>query len=713
MNKKKKVLLSLMSLAVAATLVVGSAFAYFIVYDTAESGGNVGSVRLEVSPITVGHNEVFQTITNGGIVRESVNSSTSSANIKKDLTDIKLTTYSYGASSGPYNTFPSPCDYWVFASGSSAGLSFNSEYFRTDDGDVAYCVDFGLNATDADFDSTGYSKGIPGTTILNETTPVSDDVKRVLKVGFPNVKYGDVDVYDNPIYENAHSNEELEWATAVALYIAEGDAYHHDGSEWIEGQLRLDKMSIDNLDGDAFLIPYALYDPFDDEELQAADIAVSARLKQLVADILERADHVINVPNFYINVNDVFNDQQYDSNGVLTGYLVGPFVLEDNIGTAGLTLVDTDGNEIDPSRGIHFRDQAGNAITEFVLKDQFTTYPFYVYVPKEEKNTDIRVIAKITGFSYITPEEYSSFPMYYYWDGDPTHQKMVSCGYSVPTASVTISKSMYDNYTYWNPGDILTVKWTVKNAGNKSVVTRNIVSIYLENNDMSQYANQKDIVYLYPEETDASEIFADQFPSVRSELYSTDAETKAAAQLRDFRKDPTLYMTATKIDACSYKKGSLESMGTVVVNGKTYKAGYSFIVYGDALDGVGVGAEVGNAYEVDYASQFDETLNNLDEVSFKMCLASAANVHTMGEKLIIRVETQAMQYRNTSDAEWNELFRNSYKDAYGNYPAADAKWDSYWKTVAVNEYVIGTGENKPNNPLDNTPGQPNYNIGGN
>jgi hypothetical protein len=279
---------------------------------------------------------------------------------------------------------------------------------------------------------------------------------------------------------------------------------------------------------------------------------------------------------------------------------------------------------------------------------------------------------------------------------------MVYCQKIKPEEKVKISKAMYDEYTYWNPGDVLTVKWSVENTGTKSVVTRNIVSIYWENNNISTYGNHKDIVYIYPEKTNASDIFHNQFPTATT----------------DYRKDIKLFSSHC-LNTCSYK--TLGSMDIVYVNGKKYNAGYSFIVYGDALDGVGDGAEVGNAYEKNYNSSFDETLNNIDEVSFKLALASASNIYTQGQKLVIRVETQAMQYRNTSDADWNTIFKDSYcyygndthstssgmidhsnvpgKVQYNN-GSNKADWDSQWQTIATKEYVIGTGAVANNDPLN-------------
>lgn len=651
MNKKKKLLLSLSALVIALTMIVSGTFAFFVVYETDHDDATVGDVALKVSPITVGHNETYEII-NG--VETTINRSESSASIKKDLTSVTLTTYSYTGNS----ISDIPCEYWIY---SESGTLLNDVYFRTGNGAVAYCVDSGKNATDAKFEN-GFSLEVKGTTLLKETTPVSDDVKRVLKVGYPNVDYSE--------YRNAYSDAELEWATSVAIYIADASAYHHDGSLWQEGIIRLDKMDLENLDNDALLIPTASKYPAASDELTQASLENSARLKQLVADILERAEQVVNVPTFYLDDTYAINEPQYDSKGTLLGYKVGPFMLDNNIGAATFTIKNSSNQVVAGSTGVVFQDNAGK-----VFKTLESTYedPFYVFVPTSYKNVDLTITATVEGGEYL------NYPMYYYWDGNTTNQKMISCEKMAPTASITISKSMYDDYTYWNPGDVLTVKWTVENNGNKSVVTRNIVSIYWTNNDMSPYANQKDIIYLYPESVSASTIFADQFPATNKELES------GTESNRDFRKDPTLYQTAC-MATCSYK--TLGSMSAVTIAGEEYNAGYSFIVYGDALDGVGVGAETGNAYEINYNSKFDETLNNLDEISFKLCLGSVANIHTMNQQLVIRVETQAMQYRNTSDAEWDTLF------------GLTDETDSYWKTVATNEYVIGEGTVSPNNPMD-------------
>lgn len=698
MNKKKKIILSLIALCLAVTLVAGSAMAFFIAYETTNDVGTVGTVGLNVSPITVGHNAVYK-MNGNTVTSELINSSTSASTEKIDLSTAKLNTYSWKTVNGVHPA----CEYWVYSEG---GYALSDVYFRAKitgktysgsnaQGSVAYCVDDGKLATDATF-TNGYSNNTAGTTTLSETTVVSEDVKRVLEAGYPNVKYG--------AYDMAYNDSEMEWATSVAIFIAEGDAYNNSGEYFKDHVIRLDKMSIDGT-GDALLVPYCVRkgeSSFTSEDY-LAELATSTRLKQLVADILDAAERITVVDEFYINNVDAYAEPQYalekipsttagvvaGSDYKLKGYKVGPFYLDNTIGQATLTMNVSGSNSSDISKLV-FWDNAGN---EFTTLEATYNDPFYVYVPLSLKNADINITA--------TAKSKTAYPMYYYWDGNKAHQRMVVCEEVTPVSTVKIPSVMYDDYTYWNPGDVMTVHWSVENTGNKSVVTRHIVSLYWENNNLSTYGNQKDIVYIYPENTSASKIFAEQFPTASNQ----------------FLKDITKYKSAC-MSTCSYKQ--LGSMSTVYANGKKYNCGYSFIVYGDALDGTGEGSEIGDAFEQNYSTIFDETLANKDELAFKLCLSSAANNYTQGQKLVIKVETQAIQYRNTSDAEWDKLFKKSYcltgSDTHTNADGSitdhtlvphktvydtSSSWDSQWQTIAAQEYVIGTGNVSAADPMNN------------
>lgn len=776
MTRKKKILLSFTVAFMAVALVATGVFAYFIEYDWTKDDGRVGTVSVELSPINVSRTSVKERNPlngqpgKGSYTGKFINESTSTQGTKKDTSDgIKIATWSY------YNAVNDstldPSEYWLY--NNTGGLKVNDLFFRTsyttnsyasqalkDKSSVAYCVDPGLIATDSHFiswdggttiatniklDKNASGSNVPRELndykLLKESEKISDDVKRVLKVGFPNRNYSQ--------YRLANSDAELEWATSVAIYIAEGAAYktlntskktgtsgawkneaaaNGDKKEIRNNEFRLDRMELDERVTDQLMIPSAFFNPAS-EDAKEQELATAKRLKGLVADILEEADRVTSIPDFTLDgtrsivtpLNEKGKEYTSKKKELLTGYLVGPFYLNNTIGPATFTITDGDGRVVDQTaEGVHLVASATSTyhnvetneghetglkedpdrVMDKIGKVEYKS-PFYMYVPVANKYTSYTINARIDG------EQYKNYPMYYYWSGNEAEQRMISCKKVAPTAAVKVSNAVYDECNYWNPGDVLTVRWNVNNTGTKSVVTRNIVSIYWEQNDINQFANHKDIVYLYPENCDSTDIYYDQF-GIFPEGYKTSC-----------------------MQGCSYR--SLGSMAPVYVNGKKYDAGYSLVIYGDALDGVGYGAEIGDSVEQDYNSHYDEKDNSMDVVSFKMCLSSRANIHTMNKKLVIRVETQALQYRNTSNEDWDTVFRDSYnpklttgiKDPTDNgnanppkwnryeklpdakwekYPessgnlAGTPKWDSKWQTVGTQEYVIGNGSTSANEP---------------
>lgn len=649
MNKKKKILMASTATAAAIAVMSVGALAIFIGYDHESTDATVGSVFVETTPIIIGENTVYSGTDGTGDV---INYGYSSVSTRVDLSNLKLNTYSYGADA--------PCRYWVYKEGL---YLVNDVYFRaksdTAEDVVAYCVDYGLASTDAEY-SNGVSTGKDGTTILDEASIISDDVKRVLQVGYPNKGVSD--------YFYAETAEEVEWATSVAIYIADGTAYNEDGSYKANGEMRLDdfytNLTAETETFDDIIVATALVAPegyYPSEEAKETSLEKSIRLKNLIEEILDASEKVSTVSTFHIDNSGAFTEPHYDDNGILVGYKTGPFVMNNNIGKASIVLETAEGESTTAV--------AWNA-NEQVIQSLDLTYedPFYVFVPVTEVSKDIQVKATSNGKTMQS--------MNYYWAGDKTEQKMISMEEAVPTSVVTIPKLMFNGYDAINPGDVLTVKWSVVNKGTKGVVTRNIVSIYWDgigedNKEISSYSNHKDIVYLYPESTDSSAIFNEQFG-----LYPDEYRSVA-------------------MDTCSYKE--MGSMAPIFVNGEEKAAGYSFIVYGDALDGVGHGAETGLAQEQNYGSTFDDSDDYRDDISFKLAISSRANIHNMDANLIIRVETQAMQYMNTSNYDWNTLFRDSYfHEQYDN-----SEWDSYWKTTTEHEYVLSTGALKSNDPTDN------------
>ncbi len=703
MKKNKKIIMSLTAVCTSIAVLAGGAFAYFIAYDTTDTAARVGSVFLDVSDITIGQNAVYETtLDEDGYVTstgsEIINGAEHSVSQKIDAT---------GELSVATNTYPNgdnPSLNWA----SKNARPLNDVYFRgtfqKEDGSketgVVYCIDYGLSAPEGNHE-------------LDESQIVTEDVKKILTVGYPTM-----DKDDYPTY--AKTDKEVEWATSVAIYIAENSAYFPSGNYATGHELSLSsfKRTLNNKEIKE-LTPYLKHitggespSTYPGEPISAdltnkvftfADImkmamgldgddyknsyAESYRLYKLVEEILAKSEKIATVDDFILDGANAFTDpiyekisdagSQFNKKEKLAGYLVGPFTLTNTVSTADLTLTEASGKSFTS----YIVDAAGKKITNLS-----TTYadPFYVRVALSDVDKDFRVTAE--------SREESNYSMYTYWSGDRSYQKMIYASPNHPKATVTVPSLSFDEYKYLNPGDVITVKWDVANTGTKAVATRNLVSIYWKGNKESVYSNYKDIIYIYPEKTNSSHIFGEQFGLYPSEYLDLCKKAQSTS-----KKDTSAYVS-------SY--GPMESMDKVIVDKNEYKAGYSFIVYGDVLDGIGYGAETGHSIEVDYNSSLDDKNNYKDTIAFKMLMSSRANIHTMDDELVVRVETQAMQYLNTSNAEWNKLFRESYS---GSYSSADfttdvEDWDSLWVTVAEHEYVLsgGTGSYTDNNPMDKT-----------
>lgn len=174
-----------------------------------------------------------------------------------------------------------------------------------------------------------------------------------------------------------------------------------------------------------------------------------------------------------------------------------------------------------------------------------------------------------------------------------------------------------ESFKTWNPGDINTITWRVENTGTKSIATRNKLYLYWED-EMNNYSEANDIVYLYPQN-----------------VLNSDIEAEMLA------KDPK-----SKIDIGAPKE--------ITINGKKY-TGWEYIVSGDILDGVGADAETGDAFETDYKSNLNDMSSTYDSIAYKLALSNYANVHTMGKNFKVVVVTEAMQARNTADSEWETV----------------------------------------------------------
>lgn len=153
--------------------------------------------------------------------------------------------------------------------------------------------------------------------------------------------------------------------------------------------------------------------------------------------------------------------------------------------------------------------------------------------------------------------------------------------------------------------------FTVNNTGNKSIMTRNVITLQVDSGKLP--AN------VYSLKTDDSTELADKY-------YSTDGKNFVAA-------------------------ASVTDMSTV-------KA-VRYVTTQVALNGIGENAESADATATTVAGA--TTNAGVDAVDFDyiLKLAKEAGEEYELSPLSVTVEVQAMQYRNTSNAQWETLYSNT------------------------------------------------------
>lgn len=249
------------------------------------------------------------------------------------------------------------------------------ESYRTSDDKVTYCLDLGKAMPD-------------GTSMTYRPEKVTTALNRVIIKGYPNMKGEDYDI----------SDAALEWATAVALKIVDGQMYDVTGKDH-PSDLKLEAFN------DGHTIEYTVnekaYDNLDKETIakyQAEADKILNVIKQLVA---YSTDESVIVDNLDMSAQD-----EYIIPAGQTDYLVGPFnvSLESeqasmanlvvNIeGSDTAVLADAEGNELsaaDLAFGQDFYIK-GNTSTDLTLK--VTAYasgievPIQYYYGTDEKTT--------------------------------------------------------------------------------------------------------------------------------------------------------------------------------------------------------------------------------------------------------------------------------------------------------------------------------------
>lgn len=183
------------------------------------------------------------------------------------------------------------------------------QFFRTSDGEVSYCMDYGKDVPNSDANA-------------NMCIEVTDEAKRILSVGYPSKKGTDYGI----------SDQDLEWATQMALYIIEGKTYDENGNVVDENGIQLSDFG-------------TIYTAATGKDAEAAKVLTTIEKLVKAAD-----DASIKVDSFRMDLNSV--ETQVTADGKVKA---GPYVVNTNIsGNATLTASDS---------SVKFVNESGTAIT--------------------------------------------------------------------------------------------------------------------------------------------------------------------------------------------------------------------------------------------------------------------------------------------------------------------------------------------------------------
>ena len=550
MTKKSKKIISIAASAVALTALVAGLIsgthAFFVDQKSDNTDGTAGNVEIKDEQISI--NNISAYITGNGVDIDMCRYINSSAAIEGTNGWIAEGTK---PSTGTVTNVQYKPVWEENYEGTTSYLFPN--FFRTKNGEVAYCVDYG--------------KIEPSDGVCNMNSPVSLEIKRILKTGYPQKSGADYGI----------SDAELEWCTQMAIYIAEGTYFDTDAEEYQNHYA----LTLEDFGG---------YYQAVDVEGEASAEKILEVINQLV-DNSKKSD--IAIDEFKLNSSAVGYSVKNNNS------IVGPYTIDSTF-SEDISLSASNAS-------VTFVDESNNALSSVKAGQKF-----YVSVPNNV-NEDITFTASIAGKKVV--------PSYYYWSGRITEQKM-AVG-SLMDATITAHVNSIDELM---PGDAVDISWAVENIGNKSILTRNTIYLYWEGDKVNDSDfNGNETIFLYKQNASLDEIKADMLT-----------------------KTPT-----------SEKLINIGTVGDYNLKDTTIH-GYKFRIDGDTLDGVGNGAETGVAQEVNYGSEYDETDSIKDVVSYKLALSQWANIKTSGQKLHIVVVTEAMQYQNTTDAEWEEVAYTDY-----------------------------------------------------
>lgn len=346
MTKNKKIAAIVTSLSCVAVITVGTIFgvnAFFVDRTSGDTSGKAGEVRIAEEQISINNASTY--VTGNGVTIKMGRFMTTGADIAgsdgwipeggstvSEYTPVWMTVYhtTTGRQEDVHgfiikdgdSYYCDACDWTgdTIPESQVAWAYLFPDFFRTANGQVAYCMDNG--------------KLEPSDGVCNMSTPVSIEAKRVLLNGYPQKHGSEYDITD----------AELEWCTQQALYIVEGTAFLPDGTVYNDNKNTLEDFG-----------KYFLY--------QDANKTEAEKLFEVIKKLVDYStDSTIEVESFRVDAS------QSSISTSAEGVLAGPFNVIANM-SSDITLSANNGS-------VEFRNSNGDKLTQL---DE--TNEFYIFIP--------------------------------------------------------------------------------------------------------------------------------------------------------------------------------------------------------------------------------------------------------------------------------------------------------------------------------------------
>lgn len=252
---------------------------------------------------------------------------------------------------------------WKGTDSSGKDVYIEPNYFRTEEGKVAYCLE----------------SGKPAPEFVNKDGKVSPETYQVLRAGYPFKTGADYDV----------SDIELEWATTLAVKIAEGTAYNADGTPNHDNKYELSDFGTNlkpvTMDPDGNVIPASEHE----------------KIKGIVEKLVKASENTNPAfESFDMDASDAKVVSNEDGTQVISNISLSTSLSVEQLKKAVFTATDAEGNAVNVTGAFDLEGSVGGSPA--TLRGKLTIKT----VDKVAKGTALTIKAEVPDAELVVGDTY-------------------------------------------------------------------------------------------------------------------------------------------------------------------------------------------------------------------------------------------------------------------------------------------------------------------